>query len=344
VNKTLSEIAKLVNGRLIGNGRARIRGINGIKEAQEGELSFLANSKYAALAKQSKASAILVSAEVKLPGKNLIVVDNPSIAFAQVINEVLDIKKYAREGIHPTAVIADDAKLGKNVAIGAYAVIEAGASIGEDTVIDPGAYIGHETRLGSFCRIYPHVTIRERCVLGDRVIVHSGTVIGADGFGFEETEGIHAKIPQVGTVEIGNDVEIGANAAIDRARFGKTIIGEGTKIDNLVQIAHNVKIGKNCIIVAQVGIAGSVEVQDKAILAGQAGVAGHLTIGEGAIVGAQSGVTKSVPAHTTVSGYPALPHLEARKLHANLKRLPLYIKSVQDLEKNSVKRKSKKRS
>lgn len=342
LNKTLSELAGIINGRVSGDENLRITGLSGIKEAQEGDLTFLANSKYLALAKETGASAILVSPDVELPNKPLIIVDNPSFAFAQIINEVLDAKRFVPQGIHPTAVIADDAVLGKNVAVGAHAVISPGTKIGDDTVIEPGTFIGHETHIGNSCYLYANVTIRERTQIADRVIIHSGAVIGSDGFGFELVDGIHAKIPQIGIVEIGSDVEIGANVTIDRARFQKTVIGEGTKIDNLVQIAHNVKIGKHCIIVSQVGISGSVEVKDKAILAGQAGIAGHLTIGEGAIVAAQAGVTKSVPPKTKVSGYPAMPHNEARKLHVSLKKLPEYIKTIRDLKKdiNKSQRKS----
>jgi len=333
INKTLNEIAALVNGRVVGDGNIKISGVNGINEAKEGDLTFLANSKYLSAAKESGASGILVGDDALIKGKSLIVVENPSFAFAQVINALMEIDKYLPKGIHPSAVIDEGAVLGKNVAVGAHVVIGANSVVGDDTLIEAGVFIGHNTQIGKECRIYPNVTIRERVSIAERVIIHSGSVIGSDGFGFEMVNGVHAKIPQIGTVEIGHDVEIGANVTIDRARFSKTVIGEGTKIDNLVQIAHNVKIGKHCIIVSQVGISGSVTIRDKVVLAGQAGVAGHLTIGEGAVVAAQAGVTKSVAPHTTVSGYPAMPHNEARKLHANLKRLPGYIKTVQDLKK-----------
>lgn len=331
VNKTLAEVAELVGGKVVGDKTLVIKGLSGIKEAQKGDLTFLANSKYLSLAKDSQASAILVSKDVELDKKAVIVVENPSFAFAQLINAILKTDQYLPKGIHKTAVVADDAQLGKDVAVGAHAVIESQAKIGDNTVIEAGSFVGHETQIGENCHIYPNVTVRERLTLGSGVIIHSGTVIGSDGFGFELVGGIHEKIPQIGTVVIEDDVEIGANVTIDRARFDKTFIGQGTKIDNLVQIAHNVIIGPRCIIVAQVGISGSVEIGEGSILAGQAGVAGHLTIGEGAVVAAQAGVTKSVPPGAKVSGYPALEHTEARKLHASLKRLPGYIKTVREL-------------
>ena len=331
--KTLSEIAQFVGGTVAGDGQLRITGVNGIKEAKRGELTFLANPKYVSLAQSTKASAIIVSRDLVLKTKQpLIKTANPSLAFAQVVSLLLGDQSYQLKGIHKTAVIAKSAKLGENVAIGPYAVIEEKAVIGDDTVIHGGSYMGYKTSIGKRCLIYPHVTIRERITIGSQVIIHSGTVIGSDGFGFAEVDGIHEKIPQVGTVVIEDDVEIGANVTIDRARFDKTFIGRGTKIDNLVQIAHNVHIEENCIIVAQVGISGSVRVERGAILAGQAGIAGHLKIGEKAIVGAQAGVTKSVPPRVMVSGYPARPHEEAKKTYALLQLLPKYIEQIRELK------------
>lgn len=332
MQKKLRDIAQHLNGQVQGDKDVVITGISGIKEAQPGDITFVANVKYFPLIETTKASAIIAPKEIKAPGKNLVLVDNPSLAFAKIAAFVLGEQKHFVKGVHPTAIVASDAKIGKNVAIGAYTVVESKAVIGDDTIIYNGCFVGHETVVGTHSLIYPNVVIRERITIGERAIIHSGTVIGSDGFGFAEVEGIHHKIPQVGTVVIEDDVEIGANVAIDRARFDKTFIGQGTKIDNLVQIAHNVVIGRNCIIVSQAGISGSVEIKDGAILAGQAGIAGHLTIGEGAVVAAQAGVTKSIPAHTFVSGYPAKPHDRAKKVNAALQRLPEYIKTINELK------------
>ena len=333
LNKSLREVAQIVDGRIVGDENLVIRGLCGIKEAREGDLTFLANSKYSPLAETTKASAIITSKDITISGKTVLQTNDPSLAFAKIVSVVYDDQTQPLKGIHPTAIIADDATIGKNVYIGPYVVIENRASVGDNTVIHSGTYIGRRAILGKGCLVYPNATLRERIFIGDRVIIHSGTVIGADGFGFADVAGAHEKIPQIGTVVIEDDVEIGANVTIDRARFDKTKIGRGTKIDNLVQIAHNVLIGENCIVVAQTGISGSVIVEKGAILAGQSGIAGHLTIGEGAVVAAQAGVTKSVPAHTKVSGYPAKPHEMAKRVNASLQRLPQYIKTINELKK-----------
>jgi len=214
-----------------------------------------------------------------------------------------------------------------------YVVIGDDAQIGDETGIFTGVYIGSQSQIGNDCLIYPHVTIRERVQLGNRVIVHSGTVIGSDGFGFSTVKGVHHKIPQIGTVQVEDDVEIGANVTIDRARFDKTLIKKGTKIDNLVQIAHNVVIGENSVIVSQSGISGSTVVGNNVILAGQAGVVGHITIRDNAVIAAQAGVTKSVLKNQCVSGYPAKPHSEAKRINACIQRLPNLQKAVADLQK-----------
>jgi UDP-3-O-[3-hydroxymyristoyl] glucosamine N-acyltransferase len=219
------------------------------------------------------------------------------------------------------------------VAIGPYVVIEDGVKIGDRCVIYSGVWIGYETEIGNDCLIYPNVSIREKTSVGDRVIIHNGTVIGSDGFGYDTKDGVHHKIPQLGCVVVEDDVEIGANVTIDRARFDRTIIGKGTKIDNLVHIAHNVTTGENCMIVAQVGISGSTTIGKNVTLAGQAGLAGHISVGDNAIVGAQAGVTKSVAANTFVSGYPAKPHKEATKINAHIQRLPEFCDKISQLKK-----------
>ena len=333
MKKTLGEIARFIKGEIVGDANLVITGICGIKEAQEGDITFAANQKYFPLTAQTKASAIITPKDMRVVGKSVILTDNPSLAFANVISLFMEEHIKPAQGIHKTAIVAEDAVIGKNVSIGPYTVIDAKAQIGEDTIIHSGCFVGQRTTIGRGCLIYPNVTIRERVAIGNQVVMHSGAVIGADGFGFVNVDGVQEKIPQVGTVVIEDNVEIGANVTIDRARFDKTFIGQGTKIDNLVQIAHNVSIGKNCIIVSQVGISGSVTIGDGVILAGQVGIAGHLTIGEGAIVAAKSGVSKSIPAKTIVWGIPAKPQAQAKRANAAFQRLPEYQKVIQELKK-----------
>jgi UDP-3-O-[3-hydroxymyristoyl] glucosamine N-acyltransferase len=244
------------------------------------------------------------------------------------------------KGVHPTAIVADGVHLGNDVAVGPYAIVEKGTQIGDRSIIYGGCYIGHDAKIGKDTIIYPLVSLRERVEIGDRVIIHSGTVIGSDGFGFATVQGVQEKIPQIGTVIIEDDVEIGANVTIDRARFNRTLIGKGTKVDNLVQIAHNVTVGKHSIIVAQAGISGSTVVGDKVILAGQAGIVGHISIGDGAVVAAQAGVTKSIPNNTKVSGYPAKPHEHAKRVNACVQRLPLAYNKIKELEEEVARLKS----
>jgi len=331
IRRTLKELAALVEAEVAGDGQVVITGFSGLKEAKSGDLAFLANTKYVPLLKTTKASAVVVPQEVAFPGKNLLRCENPSLAFAKIVSAVVEGVRPGFQGIHPTAVIDPQAILGKDVAVGPYAIIEKGVGIGDGTIIYGHCFIGQNTHVGRQCLIYPQVTLRERITVGDRVIIHSGAVIGADGFGFVSVKGQHVKIPQTGTVQIGNDVEIGANVTIDRARFETTEIGSGTKIDNLVQIAHNVKIGKNCIIVSQVGISGSSVLEDGVTLAGQVGVAGHLTIGANTVVASKSGVPSSIPANSFVWGIPARPHMHAKRVNACVQNLPTYIKTIQDL-------------
>ncbi|MFH1771904.1 MAG: UDP-3-O-(3-hydroxymyristoyl)glucosamine N-acyltransferase [Candidatus Omnitrophota bacterium] len=328
----LGEIAKLVNGELFGEANIVITGISGINEAKKGDITFLANSKYASLMQITKAAAIIVSRDVDYFDKPIIKTDDPSLAFTKVVNIVAPNNIKHPKGIHPTAIISDKAKIADGVSIGAYTIIEESSTIGSGTVIYGGCFIGHHVNIGKGCLIYPHVSIRERIDIGNRVIIHSGAVIGSDGFGFAAVKGAQEKIPQIGTVSIEDDVEIGANVTIDRARFDKTVIGKGTKIDNLVQIAHNVVVGENCIIVAQTGVSGSTVLGKGVILAGQSGVAGHITIGDGAIVAARAGVTKSVPSKFKVSGFPAKPHSVAKRVNACVQRLPEAYKRIHQLE------------
>lgn len=329
---TLKEIAKLIDGTIIGDEEINITGISGIKEAKKGDITFIANSKYMSLMDATNASAIITSSDVDSGPKTIIKTDNPSLAFSRLVSLLAPNEDKHPEGIHSTAIVGNNVKLGKNVAIQAYVVVEDYAEIDDNTVLYSGVYLGHHAKIGKNCIIYPSVSIRERVTIGDRVIIHSGSVIGSDGFGFATVKGVHHKIPQIGTVAIEDDVEIGANVTIDRARFDKTVVGRGTKIDNLVQIAHNVIIGENSIVVAQAGISGSTVIGKEVILAGQSGVVGHVNIGDGAIVAAQAGVTKSVPPNTKVSGYPAKPHSIAKRVNACVQRLPEMMKTIKELQ------------
>lgn len=333
MNQTLSEIAKWIEGKVHGNASIVITGLSGIKEAQPGDLTFLANPKYFSLLETTKASAVLAAPGLTGSPIPVIEVENPSLAFAKIAAVLFKIQEDAPTGQHPTAVIGKNVKLGKDVAIGPHCIIEDGVSLGDRTVIYGLCFIGRDTKIGQDGRIYPNVTIRERIFIGDRVIVHSGTVIGSDGFGFVNVKGSNVKIPQIGTVEVGDDVEIGANVTIDRARFDKTVIGKGTKIDNLVQIAHNVRIGENCIIVSQAGISGSTILEENVTLAGQVGLVGHIRIGKNSVVAAKSGVPNSIPPDTIVWGFPAKPMNEAKRVNASVQRLPHYVGVIKDLKK-----------
>ena len=333
LHKTLNEIARLIDGKVVGDGNTLITGVSGIKEAAEGDITFLANPKYSPLMDKTRAAAVITSIDAQKTLKPVILTENPSLAFAKIISMFMPDDAGHPQGIDYTVVMGKNVALGKDVAIGPYVVIGDNVVIGDKSIIYAGCFIGHHSKIGSQTLIYPHVSIRERVSIGSRVIVHSGTVIGSDGFGFATIKGSHHKIPQVGTVEIADDVEIGANVTIDRARFDKTVIGRGTKIDNLVQIAHNVVIGENSLIVAQVGISGSTIIGNNVTLAGQAGLVGHITIGDNAIVTAQSGVAKSVPPDTMVSGYPARPFMTNQRVNAGLQNLPKLFNLVRELKK-----------
>lgn len=333
MEKSLAEVARAIGGELVGDPEIRISGIAGLEDAREGQLAFLANPKYLPLLDKTLASAVITGPDVRSRTKNLIHSLNPSTAFSKAA-ALFVTGQYSRiQGIHPSAVIGTDVRLGAEVSIGPHVVIENEVSIGSRSVINAGSFVGCGSSVGDDCVIYPNVTISHQTRIGDRVVIHSGTVIGSDGFGYEWIDGKHQKIPQIGNVVIEDDVEIGANVTVDRARFNQTRIGRGTKIDNLVQIAHNVIIGENCIIVAQVAISGSTRLEDGVILAGQVGVAGHLTIGKNAVVGAQSGVSKSLPGHQSYFGYPAKPMAQAKRLQAAQARLTRYIDQIFQLQR-----------
>jgi UDP-3-O-[3-hydroxymyristoyl] glucosamine N-acyltransferase len=334
VQLTAQEIAAIIGGTVVGDAGTKVTGVAGIKEALPGDVTFIASPKYLPALKTTRASVVLMDQKLVTDFAGTIVrVENPIQAFTMVVMRVMPPPVHFAPGIHPSAVISPEAKLGKDVSIQPCAVIEAGATIGDRAVIGANTYIGHGSQIGADCLLYANVTLREYTVLGQRVILHSGVVLGADGFGFEPVKGKHQKIPQVGIVEIGDDVEIGANTAIDRARFGKTRIGRGTKIDNLVQIGHNCVIGEDCIICGLVGLAGSTIIGNHVTVAGQVGMAGHLSIGDNSIIMAQAGVTKDVPANSFMLGAPAVPHKEFKRINAVTQNLPELAVRVQELEK-----------
>ncbi len=331
---TVEEIARRLGGRVAGDGASEISGVAGLEEARPGQVSFLWNPRYARALQNTRASAVVADEQTPAPaGVTLIRVKDPEAAFAEVAGWFAPPPVSFMPGIHPTAIVSPEAVLGEGVHVGPYCVVEAGASIGARTVLVAFCYIGHGVVLGPDGLLYPHVSVRERCQIGARVIIHNGVVIGSDGFGYRRRAGRWLKIPQTGIVVIEDDVEIGANTTVDRARFGETRIGRGAKVDNLVQIAHNVVIGPDTAIAAQVGIAGSSHVGARVQLGGQAGIAGHLHVGENAVVGAQSGVTKDVAPGTYVVGFPAMPQREAFESHAHVKRLPELKERLATLEK-----------
>jgi UDP-3-O-[3-hydroxymyristoyl] glucosamine N-acyltransferase len=333
VTFTVKELANQSGGEVIGDPMLKITGAASLGEATQGEISFFANPKYVGLLRKTRASVLFVPTDFAEPtAAAQIRVSNPTKAFEQVVLRFAPKPITFAPGIHPSAVVDSSAQLGQRVSIQPLAIIEPGAKIGDDTIIGAGSYVGHETRIGSACHIYPHVTIRERSRIGSRVIIHSGAVIGADGFGFEMVDGRHEKIQQLGIVQIDDDVEIGANTTVDRARFGRTWIQQGVKIDNLVQIAHNVVIGKNSVIVAQTGISGSTRVGERVMMGGQVGVIGHIEIGNGVAIGAQSGISKSIPGGVWF-GSPAVPLAQAKQQIAWIHRLGKLFARVKEIEK-----------
>lgn len=331
----LEEIAKLVGGEIIGNKEISITGVAGIKEAKKGDITFLSNEKYLPFLDQTQASVVITSREIQLSqnGKVLLRTDNPSLAFDRVLSLFVPARAKHAPGIHASAIVSKSAKLGKNVYLGPHTVLEDAVRIGDNVSIEAGSFVGADSSIGDNTHIYPNVTLREQTKIGRNVIIHSGTVIGSDGFGYDTIDGKHLKIPHRGNVEIQDDVEIGANVCIDRGRFKTTLIQKGTKIDNLVQIAHNVIVGENNLIVSQAGISGSSETGKNVIIAGQAGIVGHITIGDDAIIGAKTGITKSVEPKSVMLGSPAKPISEQKRIFALISKLPELFKDIQELKR-----------
>ena len=328
---TLRAIEEQVGGQLSGNGDEMICGINALELAQPGELTFAEDNKYVPKVRLTHASAIIVSKQFPIiDEKNLLRVENPRLAFLKAL--LLFQPRPQRTGeIHPTAVVSPAATLGSGVTIGEYAVIRERARIGQGTVIESGVHIGHDVAIGQDCFLGPNVVLMYGTRLGDRVIIHGGTVIGGDGFGYVWAEGRHLKVPQLGNVVIEDDVEIGCNVCVDRATFGSTLIRRGTKIDNLVQIAHNDVIGEHVIITGQVGLSGSVTVGNRVMFGGQSGVVDHITIGDDARIGAATPVTKDIPPGQIVWGFPSRPIQRVKRELASLAQLPRLMRHVRQL-------------
>ena len=319
---SLGELSDLLDAELKGDPGLHVRGISALDSATPEQLSFLVGSRYAHLAPGSKAAALIVSAEFRELECNLLIVKDPYLAAAKAAQLFL-ADSGEEAGIHQSAFIGEGVSFGEEVSVGPWAYIGDNSRIGAGTRIGHGAYIGKEARIGAGCLIHPRVCILDRCVLGERVIIHPGAVIGADGYGYARDEkGRHIKIPQTGIVQIDDDVEIGANSTVDRATFGRTWIKRGTKIDNLVMVAHNVVVGEDCLLVAQVGISGSTQVGNHVAMGGQVGIAGHVQIGDKARIAAKAGIHKSIKPGESIIGIPGQPYDQWSKNYANLQRLP----------------------
>jgi UDP-3-O-[3-hydroxymyristoyl] glucosamine N-acyltransferase len=327
-----AEIAKHVGGEVVGDASARLKSFAPAEKAQAGDLTFAENEDYFARAEQSAATAIITDQRFSSAKKILIRVPNARIAFAKALALFFPEQKFAA-GIHPTAVVAASAKIGPTAHIGPHCVIGERVRVGANSVLQGGNFVGDDAKLGDEVNLFPNATLYPRTEIGNRVRIHAGTVIGSDGFGYVLDNGVHRKVPQIGNVVIGDDVEIGANVTIDRGALGSTVIGKGTKIDNLVQIAHNVEIGEGSIVVAQVGISGSTKLGKYVILAGQVGLAGHLKIGNQVTIAAKSGVMNNIPDGEKWLGVPAQPDKDFKRQVIALRKLPELLKRVAELER-----------
>lgn len=331
MKKRLKELAEWVGGTIIGDGEIEISGVAAIEEAKVGEITFISDPKFLRKLNETNASAVIVATEITQVNKPFLRVPNPYLAYAKILTLFVD-QPYQSKGIDPLVWISPTAQLGKDLTIYPFVYIGDRCQIKDRVTLYPGVSVGEESTIGEESILYANVSVYPRTVIGKRVILHSGVVVGADGFGYVKDGKRNLKIPQIGNVEIEDDVEIGANTTIDRGALGKTIIRRGVKIDNLVQVAHNVVIGENSIIVAQVGISGSTKIGNNVTLAGQVGVVGHIEIGDNVMVGAQSGVTHDLPAHQGYVGSPALPHREFLRAITVFPKLPEMKKTLLDIE------------
>ncbi len=330
---TIAEIAAWIGGEVRGDGTVRISGIAGVAEAKADQLTWLADENYAKELAASKAGAVIVAQGYAATPMPAILVEQPALSICTVLERFAPPVPRPAVGVHPTAIIEPGAELVGEVAVGPRVYIGAGTRVGAGSVLHAGVFVGAGTVIGQDCELWPNVVVRERCMLGDRVIVHPNTTIGADGFGYQFTGGRHRKIPQIGIVQIENDVEIGANCTIDRAKFGATLIGAGTKIDNLVQVAHNVTIGPACLIVAQCGIAGSTRLGTGVVLGGKVGVRDHVVLHDGVQASACCCISKNVPAGTRLMGSPALELEQWIRERSHVRRLARFFEQVEALAK-----------
>jgi len=329
---TVAELAQRLGCPFEGDGEVVIRGVASLESAGEGDLVFLAHPKFRPLFEQAEASAVIVSLEEKLGKIPCLRSKTPNLTFLKAI-EIFFQPYLPESGIHPNAVVAESAKIGKDVSVGAYSVVGEEVEIGDGTIIFPHVDIYPYVKIGTGCILHSQVTVREDCILGNRVFLQNGAVIGADGFGYaRKGDGTHVKIPQMGTVILEDDVEVGANTTIDKAAMDKTIIRRGTKIDNLVQIAHSVEIGTDSIVISQAGIAGSSKIGKNVIIAGQAGIPDHVHIGDNSIIAAQAGVIGSLPAGSRVAGSPHMKNKEYWRMWVNVKKIPELIKELKELK------------
>lgn len=334
---TVGQLAQQIGADLVGDGSVRISGVGSVKSGDEDTITFVKDSKHIASLGTSRAGAVLVSRRIEVLSKPQLIVENVEVALIEVLNIFAPRLRPVPEGIDPTAKVATDAKVGKGAAIGPGVVIDDKVEIGENSVIGSGCKIGENSKLGRNCRLDSNVVVYHNCIIGDNVVIQANTTIGSVGFGYSCIDGAHRLIPHNGGVVIEDFVEIGANCCVDRAKFGDTVVGAGTKIDNLVQIAHNVVIGKCCLIAGQVGIAGSCKLGDGVVLGGQVGVSDNIEIGDGAMIAAQSGVTHSVGAGEHLFGTPATNKRDALKMITLTRHLPKMDERLQRLSERIAK-------
>jgi UDP-3-O-[3-hydroxymyristoyl] glucosamine N-acyltransferase len=334
VTVTVRQLADWVRGEVLGDADQPIADARTLTDARPGDITFVEDDKHLTAWHNSRASAAVVPPSVPVNGRPIIRVPDPLMAFAQIVQTLRGRKPAATGTIDPAAHVHPDAKLFPGVTVGPFAVVGEGTEVGPGCVIHAGAVVGRFCKLGAGVTLHPHVVLYDDCVLGDRVTVHANAILGADGFGYRTQQGRHMKVPQLGWVEIEADVEVGAGSAIDRGTFGPTHIGAGTKIDNLVQIGHNVRIGRHNVIVSQVGIAGSVTTGDYVVMGGQVGIADHVNIGDRVALGAKTGVVSDVPPDSRMWGVPATPYVEQKRMLVSLEKLPELRKEVKRIKQH----------
>lgn len=333
---TLQALAELLEATFVGDGELVLRGVASIEDAGPDQITFAASDFHLRRLEECRAGAAIVKSDPGIEGKNLIVAEDPQLSFIETV-QFFHAREEPFKGVSPLASVAEDAEISEPVTIGPFVSVGSGAVIGSRSAIAAGCHIGARVRVGEVCTLHPNVVLYDRVVLGDRTVIHSGSVIGADGFGYASRNGLHHKIPQVGSVRIGDDVEIGACVCVDRGALSDTVIGNGVKIDNLVQIGHNVRIGDGSILVSQVGISGSASIGKGCVMAGRSGLKDHVTIGDGVTVAATAVVTRDIPPDTIVAGFPAGDIETWRRSQVILRNLPKYWPKILELLKKESK-------